>query len=205
MVGLLQKLAHRVPSHFRSAGDAVFLAGTTKGHLGGSAYWAEIHGFVGGAPPPVDLEAESRLQRFLQAAAAAGLLASAHDCSDGGLALALAEAAIGGPYADAPMGVSVDLTGYAPGVDAPALLYGEDGARAVLSCPPEVADRLGSLADEHGVPGTRIGTVGVPGSEVAITLKHETLRWSSSELRQCYFNAIPRRMGRIQANQSEGA
>lgn len=205
MVGLLHKLAHRVPSHFRSAGDAVFLAGTTKGHLGGSAYWAEIHGFVGGAPPPVDLEAESRLQRFLQAAAAAGLLASAHDCSDGGLALALAEAAIGGPYADAPMGVGVDLTGYALGVDAPALLYGEDGARAVLSCPLEVAERLQLMADEHGVPCKRIGTVGVPGADVAITLTHETLRWSSSELRQCYFDAIPRRMGRIQANQSEGA
>ena len=205
MVGLLHKLSHRVPSHFRSAGDAVFIAGTTTGHLGGSAYWAEIHGFVGGAPPPVDLEAESRLQSFLQAAAAAGLLASAHDCSDGGLLLALAEAAIGGPYADSTMGVSVDLTGYAPDVDAPALLYGEDGARAVLSCPQDVAGALGSLAEDHGVPFRRIGTVGEPGADVEINLDHETLRWPSSELRQRYFDALPRRMERMQANQSEGA
>jgi len=205
MVGLLHKLSHRVPSHFRSAGDAVFIAGTTTGHLGGSAYWAEIHGFVGGAPPPVDLEAESRLQSFLQAAAAAGLLASAHDCSDGGLLLALAEAAIGGPYADSTMGVSVDLTGYAPDVDAPALLYGEDGARAVLSCPQDVAGALGSLAEDHGVPFRRIGTVGEPGADVEINLDHETLRWPSYELRQRYFDAIPRRMERMQANQSEGA
>jgi len=153
----------------------------------------------------VDLEAESRLQRFLQAAAATGLLASAHDCSDGGLLLALAEAAIGGPYADSTMGVSVDLTGYAPDVDAPALLYGEDGARAVLSCPQDVADALTALAEDHGVPYRRIGTVGDPGAAVEVNLDQEKLRWPSSELRRRYFDAIPRRMGRIQANQSQGA
>jgi phosphoribosylformylglycinamidine synthase len=103
------------------------------------------------------------------------------------------------------MGVSVDLTGYAPDVDAPALLYGEDGARAVLSCPQDVADALTALAEDHGVPCRRIGTVGDPGAAVEVNLDQEKLRWPSSELRRRYFDAIPRRMERIQANQSEGA
>ena len=80
-----------------SPGDEIVILGDTRGELGGSAYWAEVRDFVGGAPPPVDLEAERRLQRLLVAAARQRLLRSAHDCSEGGLAVALAEAAIGGP------------------------------------------------------------------------------------------------------------
>ncbi len=99
MVGLLERIGDRVASHFQAPGDRILLLGTTTGALGGSAYWTEVRNFIGGTPPPVDLAAERALQRFLVAAAKARLLRSAHDCSDGGLAVALAEAAIGGPYA----------------------------------------------------------------------------------------------------------
>ena len=85
-------------------GDEVFILGQTSGILGGSAYWAEVCDFVGGDPPAVDLDAELRLQRFLVAAAQRGLLRSAHDCSEGGLAVTLAEAVIGGPYVPGSLG-----------------------------------------------------------------------------------------------------
>ena len=88
--------ADRVPSHFAAPGDEILVLGATRGELGGSAYWAEVRDFVGGRPAAVDLEAERRLQQLLVAAARRRLLRSAHDCSEGGLAVALAEAAIGG-------------------------------------------------------------------------------------------------------------
>ncbi len=101
MVGLLERVADRVPSHFAAPGDEILVLGATRGELGGSAYWAEVRDFVGGQPAPVDLDAERRLQQLLVAAARRRLLRSAHDCSEGGLLVALAEAAIGGAYAAA--------------------------------------------------------------------------------------------------------
>ncbi len=74
MVGLLEEVDRRVPSHFAAEGDEVYLLGATRGELGGSAYWAELRGFVGGRTPPVDLDAERRLQNLLVEAAGQRLL-----------------------------------------------------------------------------------------------------------------------------------
>src|ERR1051326_107484 len=131
MVGLLRDVTERVPSHFQVPGDYILLLGETRGHLGGSSYWEVAHGFAGGCPPPVDLGSEARLVRLLVAAAEAGLPRSAHDCSDGGLAVALAECCIGGPYQSRTPGAEVFLTNPA-GAPVEALLYGEDGAPAGL-------------------------------------------------------------------------
>ncbi len=109
MIGLLRDATTAVPSHFQSSGDAILLLGRTAGHLGGSAYWAEVLDCVGGPPPPVDLPAESALHRLLAAGAEARLIRSAHDLSDGGLAVALAECCIGGPWATITFGADVDL------------------------------------------------------------------------------------------------
>src|SRR5690606_2339666 len=86
MIGLLEDTRNAVPSHFRNTGDAILLVGHTKGHLGGSAYWAEVLDTVAGSPPPIDLELERGLQQFLVEAARQRLMVSAHDLSDGGLA-----------------------------------------------------------------------------------------------------------------------
>ncbi len=204
MVGLLHDVTRRVPSHFAAADSSILLLGTSRGHLGGSSYWEVVHGFVGGAPPPVDLDAEHRLQRLLAAAAERGLLRSAHDCSDGGLAVALAEACIGEPYAAAPRGAKVNLAN--PGaVPVAALLYGEDAGRVVISCgTPEVAQVM-ALAAEHGVPAEPIGTVSAASEPLEIHLRdgHTTLRWPTPELRRTYFDAIPRRM-RADPGREEG-
>jgi phosphoribosylformylglycinamidine synthase len=194
MVGLLPRVADRVPGHFRQPTDTIIVLGATRGELGGSAYWAEVLNFVGGQPARIDLDAEVRLQRLLAAAARARLLRSAHDCSEGGLAVAVAEAAIGGPYAARGLGATLDLAGYASGLADEALLYGEDGARAVVSCPGSAASDLIALAGEHGVPAASVGTVGEPGGSLELRTASCVFAWPVDDLRRVYFDAIPRRM-----------
>jgi phosphoribosylformylglycinamidine synthase len=194
MVGLLPRIADRVPAHFRQPTDTIIVLGATGGELGGSAYWAEVLNFVGGQPARIDLAAEVRLQRLLAAAARARLLRSAHDCSEGGLAVAVAEAAIGGPYAARGLGATLDLAGYKSGIADEALLYGEDGARAVVSCPASAAPDLLALAAEHGVPAAAVGAVGEPGGSLELRTGSRVFAWPVDDLRRVYFDAIPRRM-----------
>jgi len=205
MIGLLHDAGQRVPSHFQREGDVILIAGTTTGALGGSAYWAEVLDFVGGTPPAVDLAAERALQRFLVAAARAGLLRSAHDCSEGGLAVAIAEAAIGGPWSTEPMGATIDLSHCSAGVPSRGLLFGEDGARAVLSADPSGVESLLALARKHGVPLCRAGAVAALGGELQVQLGEQVLSWSIGALRETYFEAIPRRMQQADASRSNGA
>jgi phosphoribosylformylglycinamidine synthase len=194
MVGLLSDVRRRVPSHFQAPGDLVVLLGLTRGHLGASAYWEVVRGFTGGPPPPIDLPAERQLQRFLVAAAGRGLLRSAHDCSDGGLAVALAECCIGGPYAEAPLGAWIEIT-RAEGAPE-AVLYGEDGARVIITCRREILRELRLLASEFGIPAHGAGEVGAPGGPLEIRMPggSPTFAWRTGELRRIYFDAIPRRM-----------
>jgi phosphoribosylformylglycinamidine synthase len=193
MVGLLRRVEDRVGSYFDSPRDEVFIVGETSGILGGSAYWAEVCDFVGGDQPAVDLEAELQLQRFLMAAAEQQLLRSAHDCSEGGLAVTLAEAAMGGPYVPGSLGARLDLTGYAPDVPVEGLLYGEDGARAVVTCPPHQGRRLIALANEHRVPVFHAGRVESAGA-LELQVEGQLFSWSTDALRRIYSEAIPRRM-----------
>jgi phosphoribosylformylglycinamidine synthase len=204
MVGLLERIEDRVGSHFRTPGDRIVILGNTIGALGGSAYWADVRNFVGGRPATVDLKAERALQRILIAAARGGLLSSAHDCSTGGLAVAVAEAAVGGPYAEAPLGASIDLGGYAPGVTDEGLLYGEDGARAVVSVSPAQLDALVALAREHGVPAWVAGQVGAASGEITIATAGGRYQWPSALLRQTYYGAIPRRMSHVVEDRADG-
>jgi phosphoribosylformylglycinamidine synthase len=205
MVGLLEQVDRRVPSHFAAEGDAVLLLGMTRGELGGSAYWAELRGFVGGPVPAVDLEAEARLQRLLVDAAGRGLLRSAHDCAEGGLLVTLAEAAIGGPYASAGFGAAISLDGYADGVPLDALLYGEDMGRVVVSSAPGQVEALLALGREHGVPAFEAGRVGAPGAPLELRAGGRLLSWGIESLRQIYFEAIPRRMRQPDADRAAGA
>jgi phosphoribosylformylglycinamidine synthase II len=203
MIGLLPRVEDRVGSFFDTAGDEVFILGQTSGILGGSAYWAEVCDFVGGDPPAVDLDAELRLQRLLAAAVERRLLRSAHDCSEGGLAVALAEAVIGGPYVPGSLGAGLDLTGYAPDVPLDGLLYGEDGARAVVSCSQASARPLIALADQHGVPVFRAGLVESAGT-LELQVGSQLFSWSTEALRRIYFDAIPRRMQHPDVDRAAG-
>src|SRR5437660_1362940 len=195
MVGLLARADHAVPSHVRRPGDVVFVAGETRDELGGSMLWEALHGFLGGAPPRVDLVVERRLVDFLVAGAERALLRSAHDCSQGGLGVALAEVAMGGPYAETGFGLDIDLTAYGLGLAAVELLFSESQGRAVITCSPERAAAVVALAQELSVPIARVGTVGGRGAVVGVRLRDARVEHPVDRLREVYFSGLPRRMG----------
>jgi phosphoribosylformylglycinamidine synthase len=195
MVGLLSRAERAVPSHARAAGDVVFVLGETRAELGASQLWEALHGFVGGQPPRVDLAAERRLVDYLVSAAERGLLRSAHDCSQGGLGVALAEAAMGGPYDETGFGLEVDLTTYALRLAAVDLLFSESHGRAIVTCAPERATAALALAQELGVPAQQVGTVAERGGAVRLRLRDATIEHPVDRLRQVYFSSVSRRMG----------
>jgi phosphoribosylformylglycinamidine synthase len=128
---------------------------------------------VGGAPPAIDLQREAALQRVLVEAAEAGLLRSAHDCSDGGLGVALAEACFGradderadGRQGSEALGSGLLLFGAAVELGPAAAgrvdlrLFGEAASRVVVSLPPESREALSALCEKHGLPASEIGVV----------------------------------------------
>jgi phosphoribosylformylglycinamidine synthase len=195
MIGLLARADRAVPSHACSPGDKVLIVGETRAELGGSAYWEICHDFLGGQPPRVDLEDEKRLIDVLVAGAERGLFKSAHDCSHGGLGIALAEVAMGGPYQELGFGLDVDLTLYAARLTPHEQLFSESHGRAVITCPAERAGAVQALAAELGVPVVNVGAVGAADGIFRIALRDGTIEEPVGRLREVYFGAIPRRMG----------
>ena len=143
----------------------------------------------------MDLAAERRLIDLLITGAERGLFRSAHDCSQGGLGVALAEVAMGGPYQEAGFGMDVDLTTYHAPRTWEELLFSECHGRAVISCAPERAAAVAALAQELGVPAFRAGTVGEYDGSVRLRLRDAVVQYAVRRLREVYFTAIPRRMG----------
>ncbi len=194
MVGVLDDVRRARRAHFAQTGDTIILLGTTQGHLGGSCYWTEVLGTLGGAPPPVDLEAERRLIDLLVELAVREITSSAHDLSDGGLGVAVAEACVGNAYQEVGCGAFLDLRDLQAHVPTDALLFGEDHGRALLSAPPEHRDAVLALADEYRVPAAAIGEVTEPDGTLEIMLRNAILRVPISELRRTYHAALPRRV-----------
>jgi phosphoribosylformylglycinamidine synthase II len=186
MLGLLEDYRLRVPTGFPRGGLAIYALGETFAELGGSEFAEAVLGGVAGHPPALDFEKEAALIALLGATAAEDLLASAHDCSDGGVAVALAEAAIEGGH-----GFAVTLGGDLPPHVA---LFSESASRAIVSVAPEREERLLALAVEHGVPTERLGESGGP-RVVFDGLLETTVR----TLREAYESALPRLMGEISA------
>ena len=153
-VGLIEDYRLLVRTAFPGAGLSVYLVGETAAELGGSEFAEALLGKVSGRPPGLDLEREAALHRFLVEAAGSDLLASAHDCGDGGLAVALAESAIAGDT-----GFAVTLPGDLPPV---VTLFSESASRVVVSVTATKADSLEALASAHGQPWFRIGETGGP-------------------------------------------
>ncbi len=155
MVGLLAKLKRVVTPWFKFPGDIVVLLGRTREELGGSEYLKLIHGLVKGTPPWIDLKLEQAVQNCCLEAIDRGILRSAHDISDGGLAVSLAECCIGGP--DRPLGVRIETHEMIRG---DALLFSESPSRIVVSLEEKNLAQLQELAAELRVPMHVIGTVG---------------------------------------------
>jgi phosphoribosylformylglycinamidine synthase len=154
MVGLLEDAARAMGQGFAAAGDVILLLGETLEELGGSEYLAVVHGLEAGRPPRLDLARERAVQAACRALIAQGLVRSAHDCSDGGLAVALAESGLAAP--GGPLGAEVEL----PGALRPdALLFGESASRILVTVRPQDEARAVALARSHGAPCAPIGRV----------------------------------------------
>ncbi len=156
MVGLLEDAGRATGQGFVAEGDAILLLGETLEELGASEYLAVIHGMEAGRPPRLDLGRERAVQAACRALIAAGLARSAHDASDGGLAVALAECGLSA--SGGPLGCEVELPGGA-GMRPDALLFGESASRILVSVRPEDAARAAGLARSHGAPCAAIGRV----------------------------------------------
>jgi len=190
MVGLILDLAHITRSTFRADGDAIVLLGENTAELGASEYLARIHGLTIGAVPAVDLDHERRLVDALLEAIASGTVHSAHDCSEGGLAVALAESCIS--ERTATFGAHVDIAD--PLVTSSrALLFGEAQGRVIVST--RDAPRVIAVATAHGVPARVIGHVTATQRLVIGTGAH-TLDTALEPLVDAFFDAIPALMQR---------
>lgn len=156
MVGIVEEVEKAVPGHFVKEGSVVVLLGETKEELGGSEYLRVVHGIEAGPPPSLDLSFEKRLQEFLIACVRDGLFLSSSDVSEGGVAIAVAEAALLG---ERPFGVEVDL---APCGDLreDILLFGESCGRVLVSVERENLGVLVKRAEEWGIPCMVLGRVG---------------------------------------------
>ena len=155
MVGILDKVERLVTPWFKSSGDVVVMLGRTREELGGSEYLQWLHGLTRGTPPWIDLKMEQAVQRCCLEAIDQGILRSAHDISDGGLAVALAECCIGGP--EKPLGVRVQTHEM---IRADALLFSESQSRIIVSLKEEDMGRLQEIGTRHNVPVQAIGVVG---------------------------------------------
>jgi phosphoribosylformylglycinamidine synthase subunit PurL len=149
VLGVHDDVRRRLSIGFGTEGAGLVLLGRTGAEFGGSAWAHVLHGHLGGRPPAPDLAAERRLAGLLAAAAADGLLSAAHDLSDGGLGVALAESCLRGA------GCRVRLPG-----DPFTWLFSESAARAVVAVRPGAETAFASLSAAHGVPAQDVGSVG---------------------------------------------
>jgi len=157
MVGLIEPAEYATSQWFKEAGDTIILLGDIKEDLGGSEYLRVVHGREQGSPPLLDLEKEKALQTCVLQLVRAGLVRSAHDCSDGGLAVALAECCVTSPSQHL-LGAVIRLS--LRGLRLDALLFGESQSRVILSVRPADRDEVLRTAGALHVPAEVIGTVG---------------------------------------------
>jgi phosphoribosylformylglycinamidine synthase subunit PurL len=171
MLGLIDDPKHITTQWFKGAGAVVILLGELGAELGGSEYLKRIYNLKAGAPPRMDLAVAKRIHDACLGYIRQGIIQSAHDCSEGGIAVALAECCISN--GDAMIGATIDLP-----VSA-AALFGESQSRIVITCAPEHAGQIA---------GTVLGTTG------GEALRIGKLSWPVAKLRDVWWNAIGRLM-----------
>ena len=191
VVGLLEHADRVISRRFQESGDAIMLLGEGRGELGGSEYLKVMHDLVRGVPPALDLEAERALQTLLVTLADQRLLRSAHDCSDGGIAVAIAESA----FDTVGIGAAASLEGLNVARDAAvnvaAALFGESASRVVVSIVPEHVTTVLRHAAAVNVPARVIGETG--GSRLRIAVAGEiVIDQSVDEAERVWSTAIDR-------------
>ncbi len=194
MVGVLEDASHATSMRFQQAGDDIVLLGENTDEIGGSEYLAWVHGVVAGAPPQVNLEGEKKLIDALLESIRAGTVRSAHDCSEGGLAVALAECCMADRTR--PMGAMVDLSAWSA-LPQRALLFGEAQGRVIVSTANSAA--VLATAQKHGVPARVIGKVAVADAGLQIRGTATPLTLTTARMVEAYHEALPKAMARAAA------
>jgi len=185
MVGLVHDLDHITTQWFKEEGDVIFLLGETKAEIGGSEFQYAVHGVTEGRPPEIDLATERRLQKAVLGAIQQGLVASAHDLSEGGLAVALAECGF-----ENGLGARVNWSTH---LRPDLALFSESQSRILLTAKPDKADQLAAYLAAQEVRAENIGTVG--GDRLVVKVAgHTAIDAPVAELRQVWKDAIPCRM-----------
>jgi len=199
MVGLIDNERHITTQWFKNDGDAIILAGEIGDDLGGSQFLKVCHGRKEGPPPHVDLAHEIKIQNAVRDLIREGLVKSAHDCSEGGLAVALAECCFN---PEKLFGIDVDLDGVEAAVSAatnervrtrattPQIFFNESQSRIVISAAPANLEKTMSLLRERDVPFQQLGKVG--GDELRIGANNEAFRWPIADLYDDWWNSIHR-------------
>lgn len=182
MVGLIHDTDHITTQAFKAEGDVIYLLGDTLAELGGSEFQAVVHGVSEGRPPELDLGTEKKLLDGVLKAIQSGLVQSAHDVSEGGLAAALAESCISGN-----VGATVE---WSTELRSDVALFSESQSRIVLSVSADHKNALEKLLQEAGVPFTALGFVG--GSKLSININGASaLEESVEALKSVWEDAIP--------------
>ncbi len=158
VVGVLDDAGRHATQTFKAAGHRLALLGGDAVSLGGSEYLWTLHGRLAGVLAPLDLELERRVQAAVRAAVSAGLVASAHDCSEGGLAVALAEGCMTAGERAPRIGAEATLEAAGPRADV--TLFGEGPARVVVSVEPARRGEFEALMAESAIPWRWIGVTG---------------------------------------------
>jgi len=188
MIGKIESLDLITTADFKSPGDCVALIGECRDEIGGSEYLRTIHGKVTGQIPSLDMVVERKAQQFVMQAIRSGWIHSAHDCSDGGLAVALFECCLSRD--NALLGVDIDLSGF--GLRADSLLFGESQSRIVISFDERHRDALMKAAAAAGVPCTILGHV----ADHDMFNLRPFISESLTELRDVYKKCLPSLMDR---------
>ncbi len=188
VVGQIPEVANAPTSHFQAEGDVILLLGETASDFGGSAYLRLLHDLEQGVPPEVDLGGEERLADLLRLLVFGNHLNTAHDLSEGGLAVALAEACFG----------SVGPTGGGLGAEvrvelAPSLLFSETQGRVLVAVPPASVEVVAEEAEAFGVPCREVGSVG--GSQLRLSCDGGAIDTPVEDLYRVWFSALPRALG----------
>jgi phosphoribosylformylglycinamidine synthase subunit PurL len=192
MVGLIEKEEHVTTQFFKANGDTIILVGEVGDELGASRFIKVCHGRKQGLPPRLDVERELLVQTAVRDLIRGGLVRSAHDCSEGGLAVALAESCFN---PDGLLGARIQIEDAAQppslgfgeaGRDAATVLFNESQSRIVISCAPNDAEKVLGLLQAKNIPHQRLGEVG------GDTLSINEFSWPLAEIHDDWFNAIRR-------------
>lgn len=182
MVGLIDDTKYVITQGFKNPGDIIILLGKTKEELGGSEYLSLIYGIENGMPPSIDLAAEKKLHEVILNANREDAIRSAHDCSEGGIAVAIAESCISGG-----LGAEIDFRFKISDLRKDALLFGESASRVIISTPENRVPDIKKIAEKHNLPYYLIGRVG--GSKLRI---NDLIYIDLKEMEDIYRNSIRR-------------